>query len=134
VKWAALAVPLALLSASGCGSGTEPSSATGAGRQVAATVGRLERASANGDWRTVCDSLFTASARRRAGGSACARLLRSDAGSIARPRIRVLKITLKGHGRALARVQSRASGQPPLDDTIALQREGGAYRIDSLSG
>jgi hypothetical protein len=122
VKWAALAVPLALLSVTGCGSGSEPSQATGEGRQVAAVVRRLEQASARADWRTVCDELFTASARRRAGGSACQRLLRSDAGTIARPRIRVLQITLRGHG------------QPPLDDTIALQREGGAYRIDSLSG
>jgi hypothetical protein len=134
VKWAALAVPLALLSASGCGHGNEPSTASGAGRQVVAAVGRLQQATARADWRTVCDSLFTASARQRAGGSACPRLLRSDAGAIARPSIRVLKITLKSHGRALARVRSRASGQPPLDDTITLQREGGGYRIDSLSG
>jgi hypothetical protein len=127
-------VPLALLSASGCGPGKQASPETGAGRQVAAVVARLERATARSDWRTVCDSLFTAGARRRAGGDACSRLLRSDAGTVARPRIQVLKITLKGNGRALARVRSRAAGQPPLDDTIALLREGGAYRIDSLSG
>ena len=130
-----MAVPLALLGLPGCAldGSAKPRPAKGAVNDVAAVVKRLERASARRDWRTVCDRLFSASARRRAGGADCARLLRSDAAGIARPRIDVVKITLKPRGAAV-RVRSRARGQPPLEDVIELVRQGGAYRIDSLAG
>ncbi len=131
-----MAVPLALLGGTGCAldGQAQPKQAKGASRDAAAVVKRLERASARGDWRTVCDQIFTAGARRRAGGKDCARLLRSDAGGIAKPRIQVLHITLSSRGRAAVRVRSRARGQPPLVDVIELKRERGAYRIDSLAG
>jgi hypothetical protein len=136
VKWATIAVAMALLVGPGCslGGGGDTQPAKGAGREVAAAVGRLERATARADWRTVCDEVFTASARRRAGGGDCPRLLRSDAEGVSGPRIEVLKITLRSRGRASVRVRSRARGQPPLDDVIQLRRERGAYRVDSLSG
>jgi hypothetical protein len=136
VKWATIAVPLALLAGSGCAldGSSEPKPAKGAGRDVTAAVRRLERATARADWRTVCDDIFTAGARRRAGGRDCPRLLRSDAEGVARPRIEVLHITLKARGRAAVRVRSLARGQPPLEDVIELKRERGAYRVDALAG
>jgi hypothetical protein len=131
-----MVVPLALLGGSGCAldGHAKPAQAKGASRDVAAVVKRLERASARADWRTVCDQIFTAGARKRAGGKDCARLLRSDAEGIAKPRIEVLHITLRPRGRAAVRVRSRARGQPPLEDVIELKRERGAYRVDSLAG
>jgi hypothetical protein len=136
VKWATIAVAIALLAGSGCslGGDDEAKPAKGASRQVAAVIDRLEAASAKADWRTVCEDIFTASARRRAGGKDCPRLLRSDAEGIARPRIEVLRITLRPRGKAAVRVRSRARGQPPLEDVIELRRERGAYRVDSLAG
>jgi hypothetical protein len=136
VKWVTIAVALALLAGPGCalGGSDEPKPAKGDSREVAAVVARLERASARADWRTVCEQIFTTDARRRAGGSDCSRLLRSDAAGIARPNIEVLHITLRGRARASVRVRSRARGQPPLEDVIELKRERGAYHVDSLAG
>jgi hypothetical protein len=129
-----MAVLLALLGGTGCAldGQAQPKQAKGASRDVAAVVKRLERASARADWRTVCNDIFTAGARKRAGGRDCARLLRSDAEGIAQPSIQVVHITLKTRGRAAVRVRSRARGQPPLEDVIELRRERGAYRVDSL--
>jgi hypothetical protein len=131
-----MAVPLALLGGTGCAldGQAQPKQAKGASRDAAAVVKRLERASARADWRTVCDQIFTAGARERAGGKDCARLLRSDAEGFSNPRIEVLHITLRPRGRAAVRVRSRARGQPPLEDVIELKRERGAYRVDSLAG
>ena len=130
-----MAVPLALIGSAGCSldGSHQPKPAKGPARDATVAIERLERASARGDWRTVCDDIFSTSARGRAGGRDCARLLRSDAGSLARPRIDVLGIVVKGD-HAEVRVRSRARGQPPLVDVIELRRERGAYRVDALSG
>jgi hypothetical protein len=130
-----MAVALALLGGAGCAldGSAKPKRANGPVRDAAAVVSRLETASAKGDWRTVCDDLFTAGARSRAGGRDCPRLLRSDAGSLSKPRIEVVRIDVKGP-RAAVRVRSRAGGQPPLEDVIQLRRERGSFRIDSLAG
>src|SRR5215211_5057916 len=103
VKWATMAVPLALLGGSGCalGGSAEPKGAKGAAREAAAVVERLERASARGDWDSVCAEIFTAGARKRAGGRDCPRLLRSDAGRLTQPRIDVVRVTVKGRGLAV---------------------------------
>jgi hypothetical protein len=135
VKWATVACSLALAGLPGCslGEDDEPEPAAGAPRAVEETVGRLERAIARGDWQEVCNDLFTASARRRAGGDACPRLLRSDAEGLRRPRIEILEIDVEGR-RAEVRVRSSARGQRPLTDVIRLSRERGSYRVDSLAG
>ena len=134
MKRATTVVALAALSAPGCAldGSAEPKRAKGPVRDVEAVVERLGRATARADWRTVCDRLFTAAARRRAGGSGCVRLLRSDAGSLAGPRIDVLRIAIGERGAASVRVRSRARGQPALEDVIELRRERGDYRIESL--
>ena len=136
VTRAGLTVALALLGLSGCSLGadqekakTEP--ARGAPGQVAATVEALDKAVRAGDWKAVCDRLFTPSARERAGGKDCARLVRSSAGSLSGARIQLLDIELD-RGGARVRVRSRARGQPPLTDTLVLRRLAGRYRIDSL--
>jgi hypothetical protein len=134
VKWATVACSLALASFAGCSCGkdreTEPG--TGVARAVGETVESLEQAIARGDWRAVCDDIFTPAARRRAGGDACPRLLRSDAGGLRRPRIRILRIEVEG-SRARAQVRSRARGQQPITDVIELRRMGGRYRVEALA-
>jgi hypothetical protein len=133
VKWATVACSLALTGFAGCSCGAdgEETPAPGAVRAVGNTVEQLERAIARGDWRALCEDLFTAAARKRAGGGSCPRLLRTDAEGLRRPRIRILRIDVKGR-RAQVRVRSRASGQRPLTDVIDLRWERGEFRVDSL--
>ena len=87
---------------------------------------------ASRDWGTICDDLFSAAARDRAGGRDCARLLRETAGDVRRPEIRLLSIELE-EDRARARVRTRSAGQAPVEDTVVLVRERGEWRIEALT-
>lgn len=135
MKRASAAGLLVLAVLPGCSLGDEerPKEATGAAREIEAVVERLEKAVAAKDWATICNEIFTPAARRRAGGSDCPRLLRSDAAGLRNPRIELVSIELK-RGTALVRVRSRARGQPPLADVIELKRAPDGYRVESLRG
>ena len=111
----------------------DPEPITGAGRQVADVVTRLERATRRRRFDVVCDRLFTSAARTRAGGRNCVKLLRSTAKDVRRPRIRLLSVRIEGN-RAQARVRTLAEGQTAVEETIDLLRERGRYRIASLRG
>jgi hypothetical protein len=116
----------------GClGADEEPAPAGGAARDVAGVVERLEKATADGAFRTVCDELFTAAARERAGGEDCERLTRSAAEGIARPRIDIHAMELR---RDLARVEitTRAAGQAEVPGVLELRREQGEWRVEAL--
>ena len=104
----------------------------GAPRAIAAVVERLERATAAHDFATLCNRLFTAAARERAGGEDCERLTRSAAEGIARPSIRLKAIQVEG-SRARVTVATRATGQAEADEVIELRRENGQWRIDALA-
>jgi hypothetical protein len=136
VKRATPGACVALLALSGCslGGDKEAPPARGAPSAVAATIQALDEAMRVRDYRGLCYELFTAEARRRAGGKDCERLLRSAAADVSRPRIQILSIRLTGK-RAVARVRSSAANQPPLDDDVELVREPGrGYRISALAG
>jgi len=127
---------VALLALSGCslGGDKEAPPARGAPSAVAATIQALDQDTRVRDYRDICYELFTAEARRRAGGKDCERLLRSAAADIRRPRIQILSIRLMGR-RAVVRVRSSAANQRPLDDEVELVREPGrGYRISALAG
>jgi hypothetical protein len=125
------ALALGSCSLGGDEEGAEP--VTGSPKQVARVVQELDGAIRAGDWRAVCEDLFSSGARRRAGGRDCPRLLRSTAGDVRRPRIELLAIQIEG-ARATVEVRTRAAGQPPLEDSLELVRERGAYRVHSLAG
>jgi hypothetical protein len=117
----------------GClGADEEPMPATGAARDVAGVVTRLEKATAGGDFATICDELFTAAARERAGGGDCERLTRSAAEGIERPRIELKAIEIRA-GRARAEITTRAAGQAEVPDVVELRRERGEWRVESLA-
>jgi hypothetical protein len=117
----------------GClGADEEPVPAGGAARDVAAVVERLERATADGAFATVCEELFTAAARERAGGEDCERLTRSAAQAIARPRIEIEAIELR-RDRARVEVTTRAAGQSEVPDVLELRRERGEWRVEALA-
>jgi hypothetical protein len=123
----------AMLAPMGCsiGADEEPQPAVGAPRAIAATVDRLERAIAASDYATVCDELFTAGARRRAGGGECARQLRSAAEGVTGPSIDLRGIRVKGE-RATVQVATAAEGQARVLDELQLRRERGRWRIEAL--
>ncbi len=124
-----------MLALSGCslGSDQEAQPARGAPNAVAATVQALDQALRARDYRGICNELFTAAARRRAGGKDCERLLRSAAAGVRKPRVQILAIRIEGK-RATVRVRSSGSNQRPLMDEVELVREGGGYRIEALAG
>jgi len=124
---------VAMLAPMGCslGGDDEPKPVTGVPREIAVTVDRLGRAIADRDFATVCDSLFTASARKRAGGAECAAQLRSAAEDVRRPTIEIRGIDLNG-SRASVKVATKAEGQARVTDTLELRRQGGRWLIEAL--
>jgi hypothetical protein len=124
---------IAMLAPVGCslGADEEPQPASGAPAQIAATVDRLERAVAGRDFATICDELFTASARRRAGGDDCVPLLRSAAADVRRPSIEVKAIDVEGT-RATVEVRTAAERQARVTDRLQLRRQGTRWLIEAL--
>lgn len=130
-----LGLLVAAVALGGCALGGEdPTSGPvkGAPRDVARVVAELNEATRLGQYRRICDELFTASARRRAGGKDCASLLRSTARELRRPTVELVSIRVT-RKEALARVRTRAAGQAPIVDVLVLRRERGSYRIEALT-
>jgi hypothetical protein len=123
------------LAPAGCslGGDEEPQPAIGAPREIAEVVHQLERATARRDFDAICNDLFTADARERAGGGDCPRMLRSAAERVHDPRIELRAIDLEG-ARARAGVRTRARGQATVGAALELRRERGEWRIDALNG
>jgi hypothetical protein len=116
----------------GClGADEEAKPARGAARDIAGVVERLERATAERDFETVCEELFTAAARERAGGEDCERLTRSAAEGIARPRLEMKAIDIRAD-RARVEVTTRAAGQAKVPAVLELRRERGEWRVEAL--
>ena len=124
----------ATLGSAGCLGGEEketPDPIGGTPKEVTDAVARLERATRKREYARICSRLFSRSARRRAGGKDCAKILRSTAGDVRRPEIRIMSVRLAGEG-AHVRVRTRARNQAAIDETIVLVREQGRYRIEAL--
>jgi len=119
-----------LLSA-GCGS-HEPEPLKGPAKEVAAVVEALQSSLQARDYRRICRNLLSSKLRDRAGGGGCPAELRRTAADVRRPRIRIRKISVKGP-RAKVEVTTRAKGELARAETIELVREGGRFRISSLS-
>jgi hypothetical protein len=118
----------------GClGADEEPTPARGPARDIARVVERLERATAARDFATVCDDLFTAAARERAGGEDCERLTGSAGEGIARPRIEIERIDIRAD-QARVEVLTRAAGQAEVPAELRLRRERGQWRVEALGG
>ena len=126
---------VAMLAPAGCsfGGDDDPEPAAGAPRAIVATVDRLERSIARGDYATVCNELFTAAARRRAGGKDCPAQLRSAGEGLRRPSIELRGIEVKGE-RATVSVVTTAQGQARVPDDLELRREDGRWLIEALGG
>jgi hypothetical protein len=123
----------AMLAPMGCSTGEneEPRPAKGEPRAIAATVDRLERAIAERDFATVCDDLFTPSARKRAGGKDCAGQLRSAGEAVREPTIELRGIDVRGE-RATVRVVTEAEGQARVTDELRLRKRNGRWLVEAL--
>ncbi len=129
------AAPLAALALAGCSLGGEkpaPLPVKGAPRDVTRVVTELAAATRRGQYRRICEELFTSAARRRAGGRDCPSLLRSTARGLRNPTVELVSIRVTSRD-AVARVRTRAAGQAPIVDVLVLRREGGGYRIEALT-
>jgi hypothetical protein len=124
----------AMLAPMGCslGGDDEPKRVAGVPKEIVTTVDRLGRAIAERDYATVCNDLFTASARKRSGGAECVAQLRSAGEDIRRPSIQIRGIDLKGD-RAAVKVVTEAEGQARVTDTLEMRRERGRWLIEALS-
>jgi hypothetical protein len=119
--------------AAGCGGGGQPKPKpiSGPAKQVADVIERLQKATADKDFATICDQLLAAQTRKQAGGSNCAAVLGARARDVSRPRILIKGIEIQGQNAAVT-VQTTASGQDPTTDVINLVRENGQFRVLSL--
>jgi hypothetical protein len=127
---------LALLAAgaltlAACGGGDERSDAD----RVRDTLGAFGEASAQHDYRRVCAELLAkpvVDSVRRAGLS-CESVMKSALEEVKSPKLEVRQVTIKGD-RASARVHTTAANQQASDDTVALVKEGGDWKIGALGG
>ena len=113
------------------GGGHERSDADG----VRDTLSAFGEASAKHDYRRVCAELLAKpviESVRRAGVS-CESAMKTALQGVQTPKIVVRQVTIKGDS-ASAKVHTTAANQPPSDDTVALVREGGDWKIGALAG
>ena len=123
----AIAIVL-VIGLAGCGkSATEES-------RVRDTLDRLAKATEQRDYQTLCDDILSAALVKQidAAGVPCRDALRAGLGSVRRPRLKVVRVRVKGK-RATATVHTSATGQKPSDDTVALAKEGSGWRVVSLT-
>jgi hypothetical protein len=119
---------LALLLPSACGGEDDKG-------QVRDALQRLQKATAEQDYQQICDKLLSKDLVRRvqAIGVTCPVALRTGLGSVRDPKVQIRQIKIRDK-TALALVRSSATGQQASEDTVRLVKEGGSWKIASLSG
>jgi hypothetical protein len=103
-------------------------------KEVRATLDRYARATRDKDYQTLCDDLYASDLieRIRSAGLPCEVALRTGLQDRQNPQLKVLGVEVSGD-QALARTRTTAVGEPPSVDTIRLVRQGGNWRVASLS-
>ena len=97
-------------------------------------VDRFGKAVADKDYQELCDNLLAANLKDalEQSGVPCELALKTGFGSVKDPKIAVKTVAVNGD-RALVSVHSTAANERPSDDTIALVKEKGKWRISSLA-
>jgi hypothetical protein len=124
----------AMLAPVGCslGADEEPQPVSGVAKEVAAAVERFEQAVAQKDFKAICDELFTATARKRAGGDECVSQTSSAVEGLRSPRLQIEQIRVKDD-RAAVTVATEAVGQARVADTLELRRTRGRWLVEAVS-
>lgn len=125
-----LSCVLAALVVGGCGGGKSDE------ELVRETLERLEQAVEAKDYRALCDEILSRElvTRLRSVGLPCPVALQRGLGTVQAPTLDVLTVRLRNDRLALAQVRTGARGQRPSTDTFRLVKEGGRWRVGSLSG
>jgi hypothetical protein len=121
------------LALAACGGGGSPKRSDA--DRVRDTLSAFGEASAKHDYRRVCADLLAKAvidSVRRAGLS-CESAMKTALQGVESPKLEVRQVTIKGN-RASATVHTTAASQQASDDTVALVREGGAWKIGALGG
>lgn len=102
-------------------------------QQVVSTLTRFDRATAQRDYRTICDELLTPELLEdiRSVGLPCAVALREALEEVRDPSMSVGQVAITGP-RATADVRTSATGQAPSSDVVQLVRVDGGWRIAAL--
>jgi hypothetical protein len=123
----------AMLAPMGCsvGADKEPKPVAGVPKAIVQTVDQFERAVARRDYEIICNELFTATARQRAGGDECVTQTRTAAEGLRRPSIEITGIEVK-RDRASVEVATKAEGQARVIDTLELRLIGDRWLVEAL--
>lgn len=123
-----LAVLLAATPGALCGCGGSSDS-----KKVRETLAQFQRATARGDYQAFCGLLSAhLTAQFTAVGLSCENALARAFAGVQEPRVSVGRIEVKG-STAMAQVHSSAVNQAPSDDTLALVKERGQWRVATLA-
>lgn len=124
----ALALAAVLAVITGCGKTTPQD-------EVRAAVEGYAKAFATHDYQALCDTYFdpkVVSGLERS-GLPCEAAVRPEVVGTVKPTLKITSIEIHG-ATAKVRVHTTAQGQEPADDTLALVRVKGAWRITPLGG
>jgi len=124
---------VAMLAPVGCslGGDDEPQPVSGPAKEVAAAVERFEQAVARRDFKMICNELFTATARERAGGDECVAQTSSAVEGLRRPRLQIEEIRVS-HDTAAVKVATEASGQARVIDSMELRKTDGRWLVEAV--
>jgi hypothetical protein len=124
---------VAMLAPVGCslGGDDEPQPVSGPAKEVAAAVERFEQAVARRDFKTICNELFTATARHRAGGDDCVAQTSSAVEGLRRPRLQIEEIRVSDDTAAV-KVATEASGQARVIDSMELRKTDGRWLVEAV--
>jgi hypothetical protein len=98
------------------------------------TVDRFGKAVADKDYQELCDKLLARNliAALEQSGVPCEIALKTGFGDAKSPKLSVRTVAVSGD-KALVTVHSTAANQAPSDDTLALVKEHGTWKISSLA-
>jgi hypothetical protein len=122
------------LALAACGGGGGSPKRSDADR-VRDTLSAFGQASAEHDYRRVCADLLAKPVidAVRGAGLSCESAMKTALQGVQSPKLEVGQVTIKGN-RASAKVHTTAANQQASDDTVALVREGGDWKIGALGG
>src|SRR3954454_15039771 len=123
-----LAPVLVLAVLAGCGDrGPTPE------QQVRTTVTDFGRATADKDYKTLCDRILAPKLIEDVTsiGLSCEAALKRGLGNVKDPRLTIGRVDIHGD-QASAEIRSSAAGQAPSKDTLKLVKVNGTWKISSL--
>jgi hypothetical protein len=123
-----LAPALVLLVLVGCGDAGPTSE-----ELVRTTVSDFGRATADKDYRTMCDRLLAPELIEDVtqAGLSCERALKQGLDRVREPRLTIGAVKISGDS-ATAEVRTSAAGEEPSKDTLKLVKINGTWKISSL--